>query len=372
MLSALASVVAQQSDATTQQAGVLANVTAQLSVLTSLMSGMLAVLAAPPAPPPPPRLCGLVDDQTQCDALIALLQATTWKADVDAGSFTYCSWPGVVCGGSSGSGVVSLSFRGKGYSGQLPEQLGKLTDLQRLDLSGNPGLVGTIPASLDAVAASLTYINVSSTGLSGVIPSLLQPLASIDYRNSSVVPLPPPSPPPPSPPPPSPSPPPPPSPSPPPPSPPEPPSPPPPEPPSPSPPEPPLPPPPPSASPPPLPSPGPLFACTQSDSACAALGDLYSSAGGSSWKIQNGWSAAASGTATSYCTFYGVSCSNDGVVTYLCGRARGARIERAPHAAPLRRSQLAPMERTERHHPGVAEQPDQSPLSVRPRARCSH
>jgi len=56
---------------------------------------------------------------------------------------------------------------------------------------------------------------------------------------------------------------------------------------------------------------------------------------------------------------------------YLCGRARGARRERAPHAAPPRRTQLSPIQRAERHHPGVAEQPDQPAVSVRPRAQRS-
>jgi len=56
---------------------------------------------------------------------------------------------------------------------------------------------------------------------------------------------------------------------------------------------------------------------------------------------------------------------------YLCGCARGARSERVPHATPPRRSQRSQQQRAERHHPGVAEQPDQPGLSVRPRARRS-
>jgi len=97
---------------------------------------------------------------------------------------------------------------------------------------------------------------------------------------------------------------------------------------------PPMPPPSPSPPPPPPPSPGPQFTCTQSDSVCAALGSLYKSAGGSSWANQDGWSAAAAGTATSYCNFHGVQCSG-GAVMWLCGRARGAGRERISHAAAL-------------------------------------
>jgi hypothetical protein len=53
----------------------------------------------------------------------------------------------------------------------------------------------------------------------------------------------------------------------------------------------------------------------------------------------------------------------------LCGRARVACRGCAPHAAPPRRSQLSHEQRAERHHPGVAEQPDQPLSTVRPRAR---
>jgi len=55
----------------------------------------------------------------------------------------------------------------------------------------------------------------------------------------------------------------------------------------------------------------------------------------------------------------------------LCGRARCARRKRAPHAAPPRRSQLSQQQLADRHHPGVAEQPDQPAAIVRPRALCS-
>jgi hypothetical protein len=102
---------------------------------------------------------------------------------------------------------------------------------------------------------------------------------------------------------------------------------------------PPPPPPSPSPPPPPPPSPGPQFTCTQSDSVCAAFGSLYKSTGGSSWANQGGWSAAAAGTATSYCTFYGISCSGVGVVTTLYGRVRGAhRVRSSACLTPRRRA----------------------------------
>jgi hypothetical protein len=61
------------------------------------------------------------------------------------------------------------------------------------------------------------------------------------------------------------------------------------------------------------------FTCGASNNAtmCSALGDLYSVTRGALWNNQSGWSSAANGTATSYCTFYGAKCSG-GALTYLC------------------------------------------------------
>jgi hypothetical protein len=94
--------------------------------------------------------------------------------------------------------------------------------------------------------------------------------------------------------------------------------------PSPSPPPPPSPSPPLSPSPPPLPprppppSP-PTFACAASNDAtqCAALRDLYYTTSGPSWGSKSGWSSAAAGTLTDYCTFFGVICVGNNI-KYLC------------------------------------------------------
>ena len=53
---------------------------------------------------------------------------------------------------------------------------------------------------------------------------------------------------------------------------------------------------------------------------CRALGDLYNATGGASWTIRTGWSAAAAGTPTDYCTFSGITCSN-GILQQLCVRS---------------------------------------------------
>ena len=70
---------------------------------------------------------------------------------------------------------------------------------------------------------------------------------------------------------------------------------------------------------------GASFACDtslagRSAAVCAALGDLYSSAGGSAWSRSDSWSSAASGAspAPDYCAFYGVKCDANGLLTELC------------------------------------------------------
>jgi hypothetical protein len=52
---------------------------------------------------------------------------------------------------------------------------------------------------------------------------------------------------------------------------------------------------------------------------CSALGDLYNATSGASWTNKTGWSAAASGTPTDYCTFFGATCGS-GVLRQLCVR----------------------------------------------------
>ena len=61
----------------------------------------------------------------------------------------------------------------------------------------------------------------------------------------------------------------------------------------------------------------PSFTCTSQDTTCAQLGALYSSTAGSSWTSNTNWATAASGTATDYCTFFGITCDSTGAVTQI-------------------------------------------------------
>lgn len=78
------------------------------------------------------------------------------------------------------------------------------------------------------------------------------------------------------------------------------------------------------------------FTCVsggRSDAECAALGSLYSSAGGAGWARTAGWASAANGTGADYCGFDGVACDVDGHVTSVCvARAAPPARTREPDA----------------------------------------
>jgi hypothetical protein len=108
--------------------------------------------------------------------MLALLHtAPAWRLSVDsraAASFTYCAWPGVLCGGASGGDVLAVSLRGVGASGALPAIVGaRLTSLAELDLAGN-SYRGEVPPTWAGMRA-LTRLDVSGNALSGELPAAL-------------------------------------------------------------------------------------------------------------------------------------------------------------------------------------------------------
>ena len=62
---------------------------------------------------------------------------------------------------------------------------------------------------------------------------------------------------------------------------------------------------------------GATFTCTPQDATCTALGALYTATGGASWTQNSGWASAAAGTATSYCSFFNVSCTGGNVLSVV-------------------------------------------------------
>ena len=92
---------------------------------------------------------------------------------------------------------------------------------------------------------------------------------------------------------------------------------------------------------------GAAFTCQSTPaiavSNCVVLGELYSATNGAAWTNNSGWVTAATGTSTDYCTFRGVGCSGDGVISSLCVPARAATLFRCACArAALRRTALRP------------------------------
>jgi len=83
--------------------------------------------------------------------------------------------------------------------------------------------------------------------------------------------------------------------------------------------------------------PSPAFTCGADNDAtvCSALGDFYNATNGASWISNNGWSAAAAGAPTDYCTFKGATCS-DGILNQLCVRRSALRNAPASALRPLR------------------------------------
>ena len=112
----------------------------------------------------------LADD---CDTLLAIkatLEGTAtlnWSADT-----ALTAWEGVTVSGDPRrvTGIViSGGTRSGKLDGTLPAQLGSLTALTALDLSGN-ALGGSIPAQLGEIAA-LANLAISGNSLTGCIPN---------------------------------------------------------------------------------------------------------------------------------------------------------------------------------------------------------
>ena len=122
---------------------------------------------------------GECSDYTQRDVLRIFYEATTksgpWDGANDwadggegASDGEVCALTGVGCDGRGH--VVSIDLRGRGLTGRLPDELGFLPFLERLDVSDN-GLMGYLPS--DLVWTSIESLDVSGNMIRGVVPPLL-------------------------------------------------------------------------------------------------------------------------------------------------------------------------------------------------------
>ena len=128
---------------------------------------------------------GMIADPVERDraALIALYEATdgdnwgaaqTWLTAAQLGSWEEVST-------NTKGTVTSLGRGGRRLKGTIPDALGHLNDLQRLDLSNNE-LTGPIPDALGQLSY-LETLNLGHNELTGVIPDALGQLSYLETLN---------------------------------------------------------------------------------------------------------------------------------------------------------------------------------------------
>ena len=132
---------------------------------------------APEPATAPPAASGSAE--TDREALVALYNATdgenwdgsdNWLSDAPLGE-----WEGVTT--TNDGRVTELRRFGNDLSGEIPAELGSLSNLQWLSLNAND-LSGEIPAELGSLS-NLTYLNLSGNELSGEIPAELGSLSNL-------------------------------------------------------------------------------------------------------------------------------------------------------------------------------------------------
>jgi hypothetical protein len=89
-----------------------------------------------------------------------------WLSDAPLG----LGWKGVTT--NNDGRVTKLSLKYNDLSGEIPAELGSLSNLESLDLSGN-ALSGEIPAELGSLS-NLTDLYLKDTDLSGCVPGSLE------------------------------------------------------------------------------------------------------------------------------------------------------------------------------------------------------
>ena len=112
-------------------------------------------------------------------ALVALYNATdgaNWTTKTNwTSEQPLASWHGVVT--NSDGNVTSLTLDNNQLSGEIPAELGALSELYKLDLSANQ-LSGTIPATLGRLS-NLDTLHLHTNDLSGAIPAELGALEAL-------------------------------------------------------------------------------------------------------------------------------------------------------------------------------------------------
>ena len=161
---------------------------------TTTGSGDAPTATAAPRPtatrPPLPTI-GPTSAETDRETLVALYNATdgenwnistNWLSDAPIGE-----WEGVhtIGGGIDGGRVRLLGLNDNGLSGEIPPELGSLSNVVTLSLNDNE-LSGEIPAELGSLS-NLKYLYLGLNDLSGEIPAELGSLSNLEalYLNDN-------------------------------------------------------------------------------------------------------------------------------------------------------------------------------------------
>ncbi len=95
-------------------------------------------------------------------------------------------WSGVVLDATRR--VIELTLQNRGLTGQLPREIGYLSKLTKLNISGNSGLGGRVPDEVGDIAGLVTLI-MSDNGMGGSFPesiSKLTKLVTLNIANNSI------------------------------------------------------------------------------------------------------------------------------------------------------------------------------------------
>ena len=112
-----------------------------------------------------------------CAILLSIRAELTGDADLDwSEDVPVSEWEGVVVGGSPPR-VLSLNLTTTGLTGEVPSELGELSELRYLHLYGND-LSGEIPPELGHLA-NLDTLDLGDNQLTGTIPPELGQLARL-------------------------------------------------------------------------------------------------------------------------------------------------------------------------------------------------
>ena len=138
------------------------------------------VSTRPPIPTPEPGERVAFLPMSDGAALMALFDATGggdwgnrdgWLYEIDLGQ-----WYGATAAAAAGR-VTALDLSSIGLCGELPEEIGYLTELAELNLSNN-SLTGTLPAEIGGLT-NLEELYLNSNQFSGALPATLTALTAL-------------------------------------------------------------------------------------------------------------------------------------------------------------------------------------------------